>query len=287
MGRSDRVGDGIDLLMITHNRPEYTRLSLTRLLDSCDETMRVWLWQNGDHEETLEIARSLSHHPRVHAFHHSPENRLLSEPTNWLWENARGDYLSKVDDDCLLPDGWGATLRACHEQIPELGVVGCWRFQDEDFVPELAQRKLREYPGGHTLLRNFWVEGSGYLLKRACVEEAGLLKEGQSFTSYCIDLALGGWIHGWYYPFIPQEHMDDPRAPHSGLKDDADLIRLLPLSARRNGVTTLAEWEAQLRRSARLVQEASIDPRDYRGWRKTARRMRRRIKRLVGVRQRW
>ena len=43
----------IDILMITYNRPEYTRLSLERLLATCDESMRVWVWHNGTDEETL------------------------------------------------------------------------------------------------------------------------------------------------------------------------------------------------------------------------------------------
>ena len=38
------MGQGIiDILMVTYNRLEYTQRSLPRLLDSCDESMRVWV----------------------------------------------------------------------------------------------------------------------------------------------------------------------------------------------------------------------------------------------------
>ncbi len=71
--------------------------------------------------------------------------------------------------------------------------------------------------------------------------------------------------------------MDDPRSPNSALKTDADLLAELPLSAKRTGVTTLGAWAAQQQNSARVVQMASIDPRDYVGWRKAARSARRKL----------
>lgn len=282
-----RADDAIDILMITYERPDYTQLALSRLLETCDDTARVWIWHNGQHAPTLDVVRSFLNHPRIYRFHHSPLNKELHDPTNWLWQNARGGFLSKIDDDCLMPDGWIETLRQLHLDCPQCGIVGCWRFQDEDFIPEVARKKIKDLPGGHSILLNCWIEGSGYLMKRRCLEETGVLKAGQSFTRYCIALARRGWVNGWYYPFIWQEHMDDPRSPHSYLKSDADLIQHLPLSARTNGVKTLAAWEAQLRRSARLVQEASADPRMYLGWRRALLLMRRRVKRLFGIRGKW
>lgn len=258
---------GTDILMITYNRPSYTRLSLQRLLDTCDRSMRVWLWHNGTHQQTLEVVRSFLDHPRVFRFNHSEENQGLRGPTNWLWENARGEYLSKVDDDCLLPDGWELTLRRAHLDEPGFGVLGCWRFREDDFIPELARRKIIAFRGNHRLLVNLWVEGSGYLMKRECVDRAGLLKPRESFTQYCVRLAGQGWINGWYYPFVHQEHMDDPRSPHTLLKSDRDLAHYNPLSAANFGVATLADWRARLKRSARIVQSAPITLNRYRLWR--------------------
>lgn len=276
-----------DILMITYNRPEYTRLSLPRLLETCDESSRVWLWHNGRDEETLEVVTSLAHHPRVYEFHHSRENKLLREPTNWLWKHAKGDFLSKVDDDCLMPDGWLETLRQAHEDVPEFGVIACWHFRPEDFVPELAQHKIASFPGGHQLMRNCWVGGSGYLIKRQGLEQLGLLNTCQTFSHYCIALARHGWVNGWYFPFLYQDHMDDPRSPHSLLRTDQDVQRCLPLSAVTNGVTTLRAWQSQLKRSARLLQQVPIDPRQYSGWRRLATKLQRRIWRLCGNKQQW
>jgi glycosyltransferase involved in cell wall biosynthesis len=265
--------DDIDILMITYNRSAYTRLSLPRLLDTCDDRMRVWLWHNGSDEETLEVVRSLSNHPRVHEFHHSPENLRLRGPTNWFWSRASGQYLSKIDDDNLMPDGWAQTLRAAHEAAPRLGVIGCWSFRPEDHRPELARKKVIDVGGGHQILQNCWVAGTGHLMKRQCFEALGPLKDSQSFTNYCIHLAARGWINGWYYPFLYMENMDDPRSPYTELKTEEDFQKHRSLSAVKWGVTSLEECRRRQPRLALELQECSTDPRHYIGWQGQLRRV--------------
>lgn len=279
------MGEKIDVLMITYNRPEYTQLALERLLETCDEDMRVWLWHNGDHEETLALVKERSTHPRVHEFVHSSDNQKLWGPTNWFWEKSDGAYVSKVDDDCLMPDDWGAKLRQVHEDVPNLGILGCFRFRPEDFVEDVAAPKIKSF-GAHKIFQNCWIEGSGYLMKRECVERHGPMQEGESFTAFGIRLALNGWIHGWPMPFLYQDHMDDPRSEFSLLKSDDDLQRWLPLSALANGVDSLEVWQDQLKKSARRALESSLDPRQHSGWRQKLRHGRRRVVSLFTGRRR-
>ncbi len=275
----------VDVLMITHARPAYTERSLARLLESCDDHARVWVWQNGNDPETLAVVRAFQGHPRLYRFHHSEQNRKLLEPTNWLWREAPGALLGKVDDDCAVPLGWIETFRAAHADNAELGGIACWHFPEDDFDAELCAPKIRDLVGDRQLLQNMWLPGSGYLMKRACIESGGLLADGQTFTNYCVALALRGWIHGFHLPLLLQDHMDDPRSDHTLLRTDEDFRRFAPLSARANGVDTVRAWDAQLRRSARLVQSASIDPRDYSGPRKWWKRVKGRITR--GLTGRW
>jgi GT2 family glycosyltransferase len=263
----------IDILMVTHDRPEYTKRSLGRLLDSCDESMRVWVWHNGEHAETLATVRSLWGHERFHRLYHSPENRLIRTPINWLFANAGGDLLSLVNDDCVVSDGWADTLTRVHEDVEDLGVVACWHFQPEGYDPGIAEKKVRNLNGGHSLMCNAWVQGSGVMFKRRCVDEIGWLNDDDfGFTPWCIRLAAAGWTNGWYVPLVPIDHMDDPRSPNSKLRTDADLAAHMPLSARHRNTTTIDEWTSHLRRSARAIQVASADPRRYVGWRKKVRR---------------
>lgn len=245
----------IDILMITYNRAEYTRLSLSRLLDTCDDSCRVWIWQNGNDPETLQTVSEWRDHPRVYRYHHSAENRKLRDPSNWLLSESDGDYVSKVDDDCLVPDGWLETLREAHIREPRLGAVACWHFLPEDYLSEVAAKKILKMSDGLRVMCHPWVGGSGFLLKRACVDRVGLISKRESgITGYFLRIARAGWTNGWLFPFLYQEHMDDPRAPHTMIRSDDDLRRHLPLSAKNFGSDSLSKWEAQLRRSAVRIQ---------------------------------
>jgi glycosyltransferase involved in cell wall biosynthesis len=277
----------VDILMVTYDSPESTALCLPRLLETCGANARVWLWHNGDDKETLEVVERYRSHPRIARFHHSPENQKLWAPTNWLFGNSDGDYLSKVDDDNLLPDGWIEDLISPHEAFPDFGVLGCWRFADEDFVPELANRKIKEFPGGHRVMLNLWTEGSCFLMKRRCVKEQGLLQQGQSFPQYCKSLAQRGFVNGYRFPFIRVEDLDDPRAPHTLIRSEEEFARMQPLTAVYNGVRTREEWTNQIRRSARAVQSASPDPKHWRGWRQAVRSLKLRARKLIGIKSSW
>lgn len=272
-----------DLLMITYNRPTYTRLALGRLLDTCDAATRVWVWHNGNHKETLEVVRSFLGHRALYQFHHSPMNQKLRLPTNWFWNQSDGKYLGKVDDDCFAPEGWVETLRRAHEDVGEFGVIGCWGFMEEDFEYDLARGKIKEFAGKHQLLQNFWIAGRGYLMKRECIERHGLIRAKESFTDYCIRLAKNDWVNGWYYPLMIMDHFDDPRSPHTLLRTDQDLRNQMPLSVSlyEGDATTLASWTEGLMRTARRVQVASIDKRDYSSWRILMRKLRRRMRRIL------
>lgn len=136
-------------------------------------------------------------------------------------------------------------------------------------------------------MRNLWVQGSGYLLPRARVEAQGPLGENESFTGYCIRLARAGAVNGFYYPFVAEDHMDDPRSSHALIRTDKDLLERMPLSASANGVLTVDDWTAQLRQSAIILQTASLDPRTYAGWRRRLKALRRRIQVATGRPATW
>lgn len=260
---SDRV---IDILMITYNRAGYTQRSLPRLLDTCDQAMRVWVWHNGADAATLDAVKSCQSHPRFYRLHHSPENKRLREPTNWFFAESDGAYLCKIDDDNLMPDGWGATLRAAHEAEPKLGVIGCWSFRPEDLMQRAAERKVRRF-GDQRIMVNPWVAGTGYVMKRGCYAQSGPIQDGQSFPNYCTKLALSGWINGWYYPFVYMENMDDPRSAYTQLRTEEDFQKNRGLSAKQFGVKSLSELRRRQTILAHELQTASPNPRHHVGWR--------------------
>lgn len=281
------MGHRADIVMITYKSAGYLHLSLPRLLETCGPDDRVWLWHNGDDEATIEALRPYRDDPRVFRYHHSRENVRLRPPTTWLWTESEARFVSKVDDDCLVAPGWIDAFTAAHDANPDFGVIGSWRHPDEDFRPELARRKIQTFRDGHQLMRNLWVQGSGYLMPRSFVDRIGVLGETESFTGYCMRVARAGGVNGYFFPFVPEDHMDDPRSPHTLVRTDAELAARMPLSAQANGVRTVDAWLDQLRQSAYVLQTASLNPNAYRGWRRKAKAARNRVKRLVGRPATW
>jgi hypothetical protein len=238
-----------DVLMITHNRPDYFALSLPALLESGDEKLRVWVWQNGTNEAVTGILESYRNHKRLYKVRKSPENTGLQTPTNWLWSEADGEYVGKVDDDILVPNGWVGTLTDSHQRVPRFGALGCWGMQASDYDEDIAKNKLSTY-NGVTILESPWMAGSVYLMKRACVLDGGLLNQGETFPGYCVGLAWLGWVHGWQVPLLVAENMDDPRSQYCMLKSEEDFQKAKPLTAKRYDLKTLEEWKNLNRKSA-------------------------------------
>lgn len=268
-----------DVLLVAHRRAEYLAQSLPRLLDSLPRGARAWVWQNENHPATSKVIAQHRSHPRFFRFHQTARNSYLVAPTNWLWSEAEGQLLGKVDDDCLVPDGWVQTLAAAHNQ-PRIGIVAAWHFQPEDLLPQTLDDRTAPIGDGRRIIRNCWVGGSGYLMKRDCMIETGLLSKDRSFTRFCLDASAKGWVIGWHYPLVLQDHMDDPRSPNTGILSNEDLLAQMPLSARKLREPTVDGWEAQLRASAHRVQTASLRPKDHLGWRFQLRRLKSRTSSL-------
>lgn len=268
----------IDILMITHSRPDYTRMSLGRLCETSPEYVSITVWDNASDTGTRSILKEFESHPRVKQIIYHPRNVKLREPTNWFWRQSTADLLGKVDDDCLVPDGWCETLVSAHRDVPELGVVACWHFMPEDFRFEIAEGKIISI-GRHRLLQNCWVGGSGYLMKGKVPRQIGLIRHRENFTSYCCRIAKSGYLNGWYYPLLYQEHMDDPRAEHTGIRSENEFATNLPLSAINTGRYTIQDWVDGIRKNAEIVQRATVDPNEYVGWRAKTKRVRQKIRR--------
>ena len=269
----------IKILMITYNRPAYTKLSLKTLIENTPDHAQIVLWDNASDEETRSIIRKYESHPRIERIIFNPMNDKLRKPTNWFFNSYRdADFLGKVDDDCLVPRKWCDILQQAHLDIPKAGILGCWHFLPEDFNEETARKKIFRY-GEHQIMRNCWVGGSGYLMKQAVLNEIGLIRQKENFTDYCIRAARKGFINGWYFPFLFQEHMDDPRTKHTGIRTDEDFRRLIPLSARTFNIDSRDDWIRRLRLSAQRLQAYSFDPSDFIGLQA---KLKRRISKALG-----
>jgi hypothetical protein len=81
--------------------------------------------------------------------------------------------------------------------------------------------------------------------------------------------------------------MDDPRSEHSLMRSDEDVQKRGGLMAQYNECTTLEQWQELIRRSAISAQSASLDLREWSGWRSVLKSARRRLRRAVGIKRHW
>ena len=88
-----------------------------------------------------------------------------------------------------------------------------WHFMPEDFDYERAKHKIQPF-GRHQILRHPWTCGTGLLVKRATYLQLGPMR-GDGTTQYWLRMARKGYVNGFYFPLIFQEHMDDIRSKYN------------------------------------------------------------------------
>ena len=202
-----------ELILLTYNRLEFTKLALGSILADPLEDFSLTIWDNGSTDETPEFLRNEVRDPRIKTIVYSKQNVGQIAAVNKVWSDSKADLVGKLDNDCLVTPGWTRTLAQAHEDITELGVVACWHFFPEDFDYQKAKPKIQSF-GKHQIMRHAWTCGTGLLLKRATYERLGPIK-GDGTTQYWLQVAKAGYVNGFYYPLVFQDHMDDPRSRHN------------------------------------------------------------------------
>ena len=203
----------IDLVFITHDRLEYTKLALASVLADPEEEFSLTIWDNASSDGTADYLRNEVKDPRIRQIVFSRKNVGQIAAVNEVWSKSKADLLGKLDNDCIVTPGWTKTLAQAHQDIPELGVIACWHFMPEDFDYDRAKHKIQSF-GRHRILRHPWTCGTGLLLKRSTFHRLGTMR-GDGTTSYWLQMANAGFVNGFYYPLIYQEHMDDIRSKHN------------------------------------------------------------------------
>lgn len=207
------------VLYFTWNRLEYTRRTLPRLIDSLPAWARLAVFDNHSRQETIDFLKSIE--DRRFQLFLNKSNAGLSKPTNWIYANAQTEFVAKVDNDTLVPDGWLERMIEAHEKWgPTLGVASGFHFLPEDWNDEYEKNVIEK--NGCKILRQPYVGGCCYAMRRSTFLELGPISTG--------DVLIGGWtayqqitmkqakkIIGYVFPLAFVEHLDDPRHPETRL----------------------------------------------------------------------
>ena len=195
----------VDLIFITYNRLQYTKLALTSVLADPEEQFNLTIWDNGSADGTVDYLKSEVNDRRIVEIISSPENVGQIAATNEVWGRSKADLVGKLDNDCLVTPGWTRTLAEAHRDIDNLGVVACWHYFPDDFDYERAKHKIQDF-GRHRILRHPWTCGTGLLIKRETFQRLGPI-DGEATSGYWLKMAMAGHVNGFYYPLIFQEKL--------------------------------------------------------------------------------
>lgn len=250
------------IVFITHNRLEYTVRAMDSLLRDMDSDYELMIWDNFSTDGTKDYLLSLRD-PRIVEVHFADKNYGALLALNHCWSRAKREFLGKVDNDCLVTGGWVKRLMEIHRDVQEAGALACWHFREEDFNIVHAGWKIREF-GRQRIFVHPWVCGTGFIMKRSCFDHVKLGSTESvdaGLTSYFIKLSLAGYVNGWPYPLILQEHMDDPLSPHCLYSDDESLRALadVTVALRSRRIRDMHE-RLELRR--RIIENLHFGPPD-------------------------
>jgi len=102
-------------------------------------------------------------------------------------------------------------------------------------------------------------------------------------TGYWINLALNGFINGFYYPLIYVEHMDDPKSRYCLIKDKesfetAAAVTVGLQAGRYKDLRGRLQWRQEIIRN---LMDDPYDPKYYLGWRRKLRRLKSRMRKFI------
>lgn len=270
----------IDLIFITYNRLDYTKLALPALFADPTEEFSLVIWDNASTDKTVEYLKHEVNDHRIAEKVFSKDNVGLRGAVNYLFDKSSADLVGIIPNDFIVTPGWTRPLAQAHADIPELGMVACWHYLPEEFDYERAKHKIQTF-GRHQIFRHPWTGGGAGLVKLKTVREFDPI-QWQSTTKYWIKIASAGYINGYYFPLIYVEHMDDLFSKHSRFNrmsfDEA--FKYKP-SYQEGRITNQKQLEWGRKIYLENLLTGPYDPKYYMGWRAKLKGIKFRINRFL------
>lgn len=249
----------ISLIILHHNKVNYTRFCLDRLLLTRYRPLEVWLVDNGSTDGTREVLdafaeRAAGQGIRVEQIWNE-DNRGAVTGRNQALQRVRGDYVAFWDNDIAVRDrDWADKLRAVLEEEKRNGIVSPkLLFPFPPYAIEFAGGAVsvggrvqylgrgapREAPEYNRRREVQCVISACILIRRRLIEEVGLLDEAYNPVQYeDIDYCYRARSRGWrvlYEPTVEMYHFE-----HTTTAGSADLnFKYLTI---RNGLRFKRRW---------------------------------------------
>lgn len=173
----------VSVIIPTYNREEYLREAIDSVLRQTFGDLELLVVDDGSTDSTSALTNVIGD-PRIHYLAQS--HRGLSAALNLGLQNARGEYVARLDsDDVYLKDAL-ATLVRNIETLPAVDVVwACGRLMDREGHDQSRTRGSREhFPGEmlRSLVYDDCTSNSAMLTRRSCFALVGQYDERLAFS---------------------------------------------------------------------------------------------------------
>lgn len=176
----------ISAVICTHNRASYLGKSMqslsVQILDS--NQYEIIIVDNSSTDYTPQLCEPFLNRPNWKYFYEPVPN--LSRARNIGWRNARGRYISFMDDDAIADPNWlERLLKAFEESNPKVGCIGgrclpIWESPRPDWLSDnmLSAFSIFHYADTRIILnRDQILTGCNFAFPRAVLEQVGGFRE--------------------------------------------------------------------------------------------------------------
>lgn len=133
----------ISIAIATRDRESLLRQTLELLFENTSVGYELFVVDNGSTDGTAEyLAGAAEAHPEVTVVRNE-RNLGVARAVNQGWYRAtHKDYLVRLDDDVLLPEGWAEDLIEICDKVPQVGLAGVSFDQEIPNVSEVNGVRL-------------------------------------------------------------------------------------------------------------------------------------------------
>jgi len=205
----------VEILVPCYKRIEYTERYVPLLIERTDHPgRRIVLVDDGSCDQTGERLEAIAQSHEGVVARVYPENKGLRFRVLEFWLQSPASILAKMDNDCIVPEGWLTKLVEILDECPELGIVSP--------LINVASVRGQELYGetiviGRDVGKRYWEAermGGLWCMKRQVIDSFPLEKKSTEATPYvkgawelmCEVKAASGMQTGWL-PEVVVEHV--------------------------------------------------------------------------------
>jgi GT2 family glycosyltransferase/glycosyltransferase involved in cell wall biosynthesis len=208
----ERIEKGLtSIIILTYNQWEYTEKCLRSIERNTRERCEIIVVDNGSSDGTTAHLQNLARGKTQYKLIVNPKNEGFAKGCNQGIREAKGEFLSLLNNDVLVTENWLSGLRECLDSASQIGIVGPMTneisgiqripegsYQSIENLDEFA-REFRER-NRNRRIPSRRIVGFCMLFRRELIEKIGLLDESFGTGNFedddfCLRAELAGFAN--------------------------------------------------------------------------------------------